>query len=176
MRILTTRFYQRLIALGTALQPFLLLAIRLYWGLQFFMSGLGKFLHLDHTVTFFDSLGIPFPLINAYVVATVETVGGLLLALGFLTRLVSIPLMLTMLVAYATAHLEDLLQNPSSLTQQGPFLFLFAALIIFVCGPGVFSIDAWLSRRYVKGQQLNKGIDGRHQTIKKGVSDEDNRY
>ncbi len=48
---------------------------------------------------FLASLGMPLPTLNAYMAGGTEFFGGLLLIVGVLSRLVSIPLMVTMLVA-----------------------------------------------------------------------------
>ncbi|CAM3506092.1 MULTISPECIES: HvfX family Cu-binding RiPP maturation protein [Pseudoalteromonas] len=51
-------------------------------------------------------LGLPFPDLLAFLAAWAEFLGGWLILLGLLTRLVSIPLMVTMVVAATTVHLE----------------------------------------------------------------------
>ena len=95
-----------LISIGTKLQCFLLLAIRLFWGWQFFRTGKGKLMHLDRTAGFFESLNIPLPKVNAILAGTTEAAGGLLLLLGLGSRIVSVPLMFVMVIAYATADQE----------------------------------------------------------------------
>ena len=45
---------------GEVLQSPFLLLIRLYWGLKFAIAGYGKFLNLETTSHFFESLGIPY--------------------------------------------------------------------------------------------------------------------
>ncbi|NKC18556.1 DoxX family membrane protein [Pseudoalteromonas sp. S4498] len=51
-------------------------------------------------------LGLPFPDLLAFLAAWTEFLGGWLILFGLLTRLVSIPLMVTMVVAATTVHLE----------------------------------------------------------------------
>jgi putative oxidoreductase len=134
-------------AASWVLQPLLLLAIRLCWGWQFYLSGLGKYKTHDKVVEFFGSLGIPFPELNAWLVATTECVGGILLLMGLASRLVSIPLMTTMIVAYATADRESL-GSLDDFLGATPFQFLLATLLILAFGPGVLSID-YLIKRFV---------------------------
>ena len=55
------------------------LATRIVIGLAFFQAGLGKLRNFENVIVFFDSLGIPFPAFNAGLVATMETVGGVML-------------------------------------------------------------------------------------------------
>lgn len=141
--------YRALISVGTFLQPFFLLAVRLFWGFMFFMAGFGKFGDIQAVAGFFETLGIPWPTFNAYLVAAVETAGGLLLIIGFASRLVAIPLIITMFVALLTAHREAVLQaidNPSALVKESPFTFLMAGLIVLLFGPGAFSVDALIKR------------------------------
>jgi putative oxidoreductase len=129
--------------LGHAQSAFLL-AIRLYWGWQFFGTGRGKFEHLDKVTEFFTSLGIPAPRLNVYLAATTELVGGLCLFLGLGGRIATIPLIFTMLVAYATDDREALLNifsAPDKFVTRDPFLFLLAATIVLVFGPGKLSAD-----------------------------------
>src|SRR5262249_31150765 len=64
------------------LQSPLLLLVRLYWGWQFFQTGLGKLRDTDKVVDFFISLNIPHPVFTAHLVGGLECVGGALLFLG----------------------------------------------------------------------------------------------
>lgn len=141
--------YAMIIAFGTFLQPFILLAMRLYWGFLFFQTGLGKLSHIEDVGVFFASLNIPFPIVNAYLAAIVECVGGICLLIGFASRLAAIPLVGTMVVAYSTAHIEsvrNIFENPEAFVTQAPFNFLLTALIILAFGPGAFSIDALIKK------------------------------
>lgn len=149
MRQLFQRFTQWDMYLSGRAQPLLLLGIRLFWGSQFFLAGRGKLLNLERTAAFFQSLEIPLPMVNAYAASLTECLGGLLIFVGLGTRLASIPLIFTMLVAYATAHRTELLgifSNPDAFVSAPPFLFLFASTIALVFGPGSISIDGWLGR------------------------------
>jgi len=127
------------------LQSPLLLAIRLYWGWQFVQTGWGKLNHLDRTTGFFESLHIPLPKVNAIMAGSTECLGGALLALGLFARPASIPLIFTMIVAYATADreaLQSIVSDPDKFVSAAPFLFLLASLIVLVFGPGKLSLDA----------------------------------
>lgn len=139
-----TRLYRLLSQNLDRLQPVLLLALRLYWGYQFFLTGRGKLLNIERTAGFFESIEIPFPLANAYAAGITECLGGLLLLVGLGSRIAAIPLTFTMLIAYATAHrteLMSLFSNPDAFVTAPPFLFLFASLIVLVFGPGRLSLD-----------------------------------
>lgn len=139
-----SKFYHFLRRIGTLLQPIFLLAVRLFWGWQFFKSGFGKLEDLDGLATYFQTLDIPFPTISAYLASITEMVGGLFLLIGFFSRVVAIPLIFTMLVALFTAHYDvtsQILEDPVAFTNQSAFTFLLASAIILIFGPGFFSID-----------------------------------
>ncbi|MEO5717010.1 MAG: DoxX family protein [Chthoniobacterales bacterium] len=145
------KFYRGLIALGNVSRPAVMLLIRLFWGWQFFLAGKGKLGDLEKPAQYFASLGIPFPNAQAFLVASVECFGGLLLLVGLASRLVSVPLMILLTVAYCTADLEALrsiFSKPDKFTGATEFLFLFAVVVVFVCGPGAFSLDALIGRYF----------------------------
>ncbi len=100
------------------------LLIRLYLAPVFIMAGFSKTQLLNNDVSGLQSfmadpniiawfgnsewgLGLPFPAILANLVIMIELFGGWLLIVGLMTRLISIPLMFTMLVAASTVHLDN---------------------------------------------------------------------
>jgi len=136
--------------LGSWLQSPLLFLIRLWWGWSFVQTGWGKFMNLEKPTSYFASLGIPAPKLNAILAATTECGGGLLLLLGLFSRFASPALIILMLVAYATADREALgaiISDTDKFTGATPFLFLFAALIVFAFGPGAWSLDALVRKK-----------------------------
>lgn len=133
------------------LQSPLLLLVRLYWGWQFMQTGWGKLQHLDRVIGFFQSLGIPFPGIQAPLVAGMEFFGGLLLILGLGSRIIGLILAFDMFVAYATADhaaFVSVLSNPGRFYNADPYTFLFASLMVLIFGAGLFSIDALIAHRF----------------------------
>jgi len=96
---------------GQLAQPFdglPALALRLYLVPVFWMAGSHKLADFSSTVEWFGNsdwgLGLPFPLLMATLATATELAGAVLLALGLLTRWISIPLIITMLVAALTVH------------------------------------------------------------------------
>jgi putative oxidoreductase len=143
------RAYGKFVAAAGCLQSPFLLAVRLYWGWQFFLTGKGKLMNLDKTTAFFQSLHIPLPHVNAWVVGLTECVGGLLLLAGLGARVVAALLAFDMIVAYLTADLESVKHiwaDSDKFISAAPFLFLLASTIIFVFGPGAFSLDGLIKR------------------------------
>ncbi len=117
------------------------------------VAGWGKLTHLGDATKFFDGLGIPFPGVNAVVASSTECLGGLLLLLGVAGRLVPLPLIFVMIIAYATAEKEAaaaIFSNPDKFVSATPFLFLLASVIVLVFGPGVFSLDWIIGRKCAK--------------------------
>jgi putative oxidoreductase len=84
------------------------LLLRLYLTPIFWMAGTKKFASFDSTVAWFGNpdwgLGLPFPTLLAFLAASTETASAVLLVLGLGVRLISIPLIVTMLVAMVTVH------------------------------------------------------------------------
>jgi putative oxidoreductase len=143
------RLYAWFLQAANFLQSPLLLAIRLYWGWQFWQSGAGKLANISKTVDFFTSLGIPAPALNAHFVALLEAGGGILLILGLGSRLIALPLTVDMIVAYITADreaLRSIISDPGKFYNADPFTFLFASLLILAFGPGLFSVDTLIAR------------------------------
>lgn len=137
-------FYLKIRTFGTAFQSILLLAMRIYWGGSFFLSGIGKLYNISVVIDFFSSLEIPFPTISAYLVGSIECIGGLCLLIGLASRLVAIPLMCIMIVALFTTNQEALVnawEEPQNLISQLPFNYLLTTLIVFAFGPGKISAD-----------------------------------
>lgn len=115
-------------------------------GFVFIQSGWGKLHNLDRVASFFAELGIPAPGLQAPFVATVEFVGGLAVLLGFFTRIVSIPLICTMIVAIITAKRADL-GGISDLFGFIEYLYIVILAWLAVEGPGKISIDHFWCRR-----------------------------
>lgn len=86
------------------------LALRLYLVPVFWMAGSSKLSNFSSTVEWFGNeewgLGLPLPYLLVLMVATVELLGALFLLVGFGVRLIAMPLMITMLVAAVTVHLQ----------------------------------------------------------------------
>lgn len=87
------------------------LALRLYLVPIFWMAGTNKLAYFQQTVEWFGNadwgLGLPFPVLLATLATSAEIIGSILLALGLLTRFISMPLIITMLVAIVTVHLPN---------------------------------------------------------------------
>jgi uncharacterized membrane protein YphA (DoxX/SURF4 family) len=123
--------------------------LRVVLGITFFVHGLVKFQGgIENTVGWFDSIGLPGFL--AYVVATLELVGGLLLVVGFGTRIVSALFVLLMLGATFKAKLAlGFLGNGQMAGYELDIALMAMALFLAVNGSNMLSLDQVV----FKGQQ-----------------------
>ena len=93
---------------------------------------------------------VPFPRQTAYFVAGVEFVGGSLMAVGFLSSVASLVLLIDMIVAIPTEAISTLPKGLAPLNWLDDFLYLPEALYVLffvwlICaGPGKYSLDHWL--------------------------------
>lgn len=100
--------YQKLLNMSRYFDGLAPLALRIYLAPVLMQPGYNKLAHFDDTVAWFANpdwgLGLPMPAVMAGLAAGTEFFGAILLLLGLATRLISIPLMVTMLVAAFTVH------------------------------------------------------------------------
>ena len=141
------RFGLRTAAAFAFLPPLL---TRVALGHAFFLTGRGKLANFDTFVSFLSDQGVPWPVMNAHVVARLEYYGGILLVLGLLTRLVSLGLLGTMAVALWTER-KAFVESWAFTGEIGPtdipaFVFLVLLGWLVVYGPGIVSLDAPLAR------------------------------
>jgi putative oxidoreductase len=156
---LLQKLYRLLISAASSLQSPFLLVIRLAWGYQMHIAGDGKLRDLAKVTGFFTQLGIPFPAANAVFIAVLEFVGGLLFALGLGSRLIALLFVCDMAVAYIAADREALtsiFSDPHKFYGAAPYTFLVAALIVLIFGPGKYSLDALLTKRFAAGASSPK--------------------
>ncbi len=106
-----THIYQQIVARLQVADGIPLLLLRLYLAPVMIQAGWNKASSFDSIVDWFGNddygLGLPMPFIMAFLATAAELVGGVLLLLGALTRLVSIPLMVTMIVAMVSVHAKN---------------------------------------------------------------------
>jgi putative oxidoreductase len=158
--------------------PRSIVVLRLMAGGVFFWEGILKFVYTNQGVGRFTKLGIPFPHETAVFVGCLEIVGGLLLLSGLATRLIAIPFVIEMIVAILTTKISLYLgTSPLPLPPALPKVGIWAVLheiradyaqilttaFLLVNGPGRWSLDAVLLRRFRKpaaaGRTQLDGLD-----------------
>ncbi len=138
--------YNRIIEKLENLNDILLFAIRIVLAYGFYITASMKWQNIGGVAEWFGELGIPFPTINAYLAATTEAVGVVLLVLGLATRIISIPLIVTMIVAIVTVHW----QNGFEAGNNGfeiPFYYLLFLLTLLIKSSGKYSLDYFLEKK-----------------------------
>jgi putative oxidoreductase len=143
------RLYDAFVSIVSSLQSPFLLVVRLYWGWQLSQNGWAKLHNLPHVTEFFSSLGLPAPAFTATFVSTFEFVAGILLALGLLSRIAALGVVIDMFVAYWAGDRPSLLaffSDPDKFSSAAPFIFLFVGLIILIIGPGKLALDTLIDR------------------------------
>ncbi len=121
-------------------QSLSLLFARLAVAYGFYDPAMQKWSDISSVATWFGSIGIPFPTLNAYMAASTELIGVVLLTLGLFTRLISIPLMVIMVVAIMTVHLV----HGFSAGDNGfeiPLYYMMFLAIFASFGAGKLSLD-----------------------------------
>jgi putative oxidoreductase len=120
-----------------------LLALRLWFGgVLAVMHGWGKMIDVASFTPHVAKLGLPSPAAFALAAAASEFVGGILLALGLVTRFAALTVAGTMAVAVFMAHGGQAFARKEEAAAYG-----VAALALLLAGPGRFSLDALLARR-----------------------------
>ena len=152
-----------------SLQSVALLLVRFILAYTFFAPAMTKWGDIGATAGWFESMGIPLPMLNAYMAASTEMAGVVLLTLGLFSRLISIPLLVTMFVAVATVHggngfnvISETLQWSDAYVNgelvEGTIVFLqngyenvlyyiVMLLVIVSFGPGKLSLDQIIKKK-----------------------------
>ncbi|WP_331774593.1 HvfX family Cu-binding RiPP maturation protein [Sulfurospirillum sp. 1612] len=128
------------------LQSISLLAARLIVAYGFWTPAWKKFGNIDAVAAWFATLGIPFPLINAYLSASTELLGVILLTLGFMTRFISIPLIVIMIVAILTVHLPNGFHAADNGFEIPLYYMIFLSLFLSF-GAGKISVDHFVFKK-----------------------------
>lgn len=132
----------------TSLRSPILLVARVLLGVIIAAHGVQKFFDwgIAGTAESFAGMGVPLPQVSAVVAATIELVGGVLIALGAFTPVAGIAVAFVMAGAAIFAHIG----NGLFATDGGWELVAaigVAALTLAVVGPGRFSVDHALTSR-----------------------------
>ena len=106
---------------------------------------MNKWNDISVVASWFDSMGLPLPTLQAYMAASTESAGVVLLTLGLFTRLISIPLMVVMVVAVVTVHLPYGFSSGDN-GFEIPLYYFLMLFVLVAHGAGKLSIDAFMHR------------------------------
>ena len=127
----------------------LLLFVRIFFGALFLMHGLDK-------MSNFNELSLTYPSVfgfGSYMTLMVaifcEFACSIFLITGCVTRIVLIPMIISMAVAFFDIHDGMMPEGELSL------IYLIIFLGLFIAGPGRYSVDYLIDRRIQKEKELN---------------------
>lgn len=151
--------------MGVSLQPVIpnrwaLLPLRLIVGYGFLAHGLAKWNRgPEKFAKLLALINVPQPAATAWLVTSLEVLGGLAIIVGAFVLLASIPLATSMLVAMFSIHVHYGFSaiNTIGLTASGPvfgppgyeinLLYLAALMALAFTGAGPLSVEGWLDAR-----------------------------
>jgi len=135
--------------------------LRIVMGYGFIDHGWAKLSHgtanFEHLVA---QIGAPFPHLTAWIVPSIELVGGLALLLGAFVELFTLPLIGVMLVAIFTVHFKYGFSSIRTigLTPNGPvfappgyevaLLYIAGLVCLAIVGAGAFSLESLVSKKH----------------------------
>jgi putative oxidoreductase len=134
--------------------------LRLITGYGFAEHGFAKLLRgADNFIALLHAIGMPMPAMFAWLTIWTEIVGGVMVLLGALIPLISIPMAVVLLVAIATVHwpygfssikLQAITPHGAHFGEPGyetDLLYLACIIALVLGGAGPFALDNWLRRR-----------------------------
>lgn len=130
-----------------------LLFIRLILAYGFFNPAMIKLKDINSIAEWFGSMGIPLPTLNAYLATGTEILGVILLTLGLFTRFISIPLIITMIVAIVTVHGGNGFEAGNN-GFEIPLYYMIMLFTLLIYGSGEISLDHLL----FKNKEVNNVV------------------
>jgi uncharacterized membrane protein YphA (DoxX/SURF4 family) len=121
------------------------LILRFVLGISFFIHGVAKFqAGIGNIAGWFDSIGLPGFL--AYIIATVELIGGIALILGLFSRIISLLFAVVMLGAIFIAKLSAGFLNGFELE----LAYLAMGVYIAITGSKAYALDSIIFKKEAK--------------------------
>lgn len=122
-----------------------LLAVRIIFGILLMNHGIQKWSNFQElSMTFPDPLGIGSPLSLGLAIFG-ELVCSMGFIIVFLYRLAMIPMIFTMSVAFFVIHANDVF-----VVKELAFIYLVVFILMYIAGPGNFSIDYFIGNQLIK--------------------------
>jgi uncharacterized membrane protein YphA (DoxX/SURF4 family) len=124
---------------------------RLVVGLIFLSEGLQKFLRPEVGTDRFEKIGFANPAFLAHFVGSFEIICGILILIGFITRLAVLPLLIIMLTAFVTTKIPVFLDKgfwAFAHEYRTDFAMTLLLVFLFIYGGGRTSIDRKISKKF----------------------------
>jgi len=118
--------------------------LRVVLGVIFIAHGLPKLTGgIEGTVQFLGAVGIPAPIVAAWFIALLETLGGLMLLVGFFVTPVSLLLVIEMMTGIVLVHAPNgfYVIGPGEGGVEFNLLLVASLLVMMFCGAGLAAID-----------------------------------
>ena len=129
---------------------FIALVARVLLGWLFLVNGWSKLMNMAGFTAYLTNLKVPAPDFWIWPAALSELLIGIALILGLATRYVSLYTFVYLIIAIALAHRYWEYPQAQQTNQYNHFLknvaMMGGALLLYLTGPGRFSIDRWLRR------------------------------
>ena len=126
----------------------LLLLVRVVFGILFFTHGLDKMVNFNTLVQSYPSAFGFGSYMTLMVSIFCEFCCSLFLISGLLVRLMTIPMIIAMGVAFFDVH--DAMMPEGELA----LIYFIIFIILFLTGPGMYSIDYLIDKRFKKDKQV----------------------
>lgn len=148
------------IAQTSAMARWAPIPLRLIVGYGFAAHGFAKLLRgAENFTALLHALGLPMPALFAWITIVTEIAGGILMLLGAVVPLISIPMAIVLIVAIVTVHwpygfssvkLQAITPHGAHFGEPGyetDLLYLACIVALVLGGAGPYAIDNWLRRR-----------------------------
>ena len=130
-------------AYTSRLAPYAPVILRIVAGITFFLHGLPKIQNFGNLGGMFGGMGVPAPGILGPLVALLETVGAILLIVGFQTRWIALMFVIEMVVTtlLVKSQIGFIAPRGAGAGAELDILLLAASLALLFLGPGRLSVD-----------------------------------
>ncbi len=128
----------------------LILVIRVFFGVLFFLHGLDKLMNFNSLVGNYPNVLGFGSYMTLMVTIFIEFCLSLFLIAGLMQRIVTIPMFLSMAVAFFGVHDAILPEGELAL------IYLIVFLGLFLVGPGKYSVDYLIDRKVRKDVKEDK--------------------
>lgn len=136
------------------------LPLRLIVGYGFFAHGWAKLARgPDNFAGILHAMGMPAPELLSWATVVVEIVGGIMILAGALVPLISIPMIVVLLVAIFTVHMQHGFSSIKLMSYKGgislfgqpgyetDLLYVAGLIALSIAGAGPLSVDGYLHRK-----------------------------
>ncbi len=137
---------EKLRTIAGKLDNLILLLLRLTLAYGFYVPAKMKWNDIHAIGSWFESMGYPFPYLNAYLAGITEVAGVIFLLLGLGTRIISLPLIVVMLVAIFTVHIGNGFEAGNN-GFEIPFYYMLMLGSLVVFGGGKYSVEYLVCKR-----------------------------